>query len=85
MHAVREAGAAIWVLLERDDPARQPLLDVLDGQPGLEPSAREWPDRRERGNPAAVVVRHPAPERAAALKHRLDGAKVVVLAGGVQP
>jgi DNA-binding NarL/FixJ family response regulator len=71
------------VLLERDDPARQPLLDALDGQPGLAPSVREWPERRERGAPAAVVVRHPAPERAAALKHRLAGAKVIVLAGDV--
>jgi DNA-binding NarL/FixJ family response regulator len=69
------------VLLERDDPVLLPLLDVLGREPGLAPTAREWPGRRERGAPGAVVIRHPAPERAAALKHRLDGAKVVIVAG----
>jgi DNA-binding NarL/FixJ family response regulator len=67
-------------LLERDDPVRQLVIDVLEAAPGLEASAREWPDRRDRGTPAAVVVRHPAPERAAALKHRLGETKAVVLA-----
>ena len=80
MHAVGQGTAAIWVLLERDDPARRQVLDVLDGAPGFDASARDWPERRERGTPDAVIVRHPAPERAAALKHRLGETKAVVLA-----
>jgi DNA-binding NarL/FixJ family response regulator len=68
------------VLLERDDPARKQVLDVLEAVPGLDPSAREWPGRRERAVPAAVVMRHPAAERAAALKHRLGDAKALILA-----
>ena len=62
-------------------PGRRVVLDALAAEPGLAPIAREWPDRRERGTPAAVVLRHPARERAAALKHRLGETKVVVLAG----
>ena len=80
MPAFREASAEIWVLLERDDPARKQVVDAIDGTPGLTATVRDWPDRRTRDAPAAVVVRHPAPERTAALKHRLGGAKAVVLA-----
>lgn len=80
MPGVANTAAAIWVLLDSDDAARTPVLDALAGEPGLTSEARAWPARKERGTPAAVVVRHPAAERLAALKHRLGGAKAIALA-----
>jgi DNA-binding NarL/FixJ family response regulator len=56
------------------------VLDALGAEPDLAPSGRAWPRRGERGTPAAIVLRHPAPERAAALKHRLGDTKAVVVA-----
>jgi len=73
-------SAAIWVLLEEDDAARAPVLDALAADNGLAPEHRPWPARKERGTPAAVIVRHPARERLAALKHRLGGARGIALA-----
>jgi DNA-binding NarL/FixJ family response regulator len=75
-----EEGAVVWVLLDADDGARPGVLEALEAEPGLVPDARPWPGRKERGTPAAVVVRDPALERLMALKHRLGGAKAVVLA-----
>ena len=80
MPGVANTAAAIWVLLDPDDAARTPVFDTLDAESSLAPELRSWPPRKERGTPAAVVVRHPAAERLAALKQRLGGAKVVALA-----
>jgi len=77
---VAKTAPAIWVLLDADDPAREPVRDVLAGESGLAPEFRPWPARKERGTPAAVIVRHPAAERLAALKHRLGETKVIALA-----
>jgi DNA-binding NarL/FixJ family response regulator len=77
---VADSAAAIWVLLEDGDAALTPVLDALAAESGLAPELKPWPARKERGTPAAVVVRHPAPERLAALKHRLGGARAVALA-----
>jgi DNA-binding NarL/FixJ family response regulator len=71
---------AIWVLLASDDGARAAVLDALDAEPGFAAEAREWPGRKENGTPAALVVRAPVEERLVALKHRLGGAKAIVLA-----
>ena len=78
-------AAPIWVLLAADDAQRAPLLEALEREPDLAVGVRDWPDRRERSTPAAVILRHPAPERPAALKHRLGGAKTVVLAPAELP
>ena len=78
--AAGDSAAAIWVLLEDGDSARTAVLDALAAERGLAPEQRPWPARKERGKPAAVVVRHPAPERLAALKHRLGGTRAVALA-----
>jgi DNA-binding NarL/FixJ family response regulator len=80
MPGAGEEAAVVWVLLDPDDHARAAVLDALAAEPGLEPELRPWPERKERGTPAAVVVRDPAPERITALKHRLGGPKAVVLA-----
>ena len=80
MPGVANTAAAIWVLLDPDDAARRPVLDALADDRGLAPEPRAWPARKERGTPAAVVVRHPAPERLAALKNRLGGTRVIALA-----
>jgi DNA-binding NarL/FixJ family response regulator len=73
-------AVVIWVLLDPDDDARAPVLQALGSEPDLAVEARPWPARKERGTPAAVVVRHPASERIIALKHRLGGPKALVLA-----
>ena len=73
-------AAVVWVLLDPDDAARPAVLDVLGSERGLVAEARPWPPRKERGTPTAVVVRHPAPERMIALKHRLGDPKALVLA-----
>ena len=80
MPGVANSDAAVWVLLDPDDAARDPVLDALGSDGNLTPEARAWPERKERGTPAAVVVRHPTPERLAALKHRLGGTKAIALA-----
>lgn len=80
MSGVANTAATIWVLLDADDTAREQVLDALDAEPNLTAEARPWPARKERGTPAAVVVRHPAPERLAALKHRLGETKAIALA-----
>ncbi len=80
MPGVANTAAAIWVLLDADDAARKPVIDVLAAEPGLAAEARPWPARKERGTPAAVVVRHPAPERLAALKRRLGETRAIALA-----
>ena len=81
MPGVAKTAAAIWVLLDPDDAARAPVLDALATERRRwRRKRRPWPARKERGTPAAVVVRHPAPERLAALKHRLGDTKVIALA-----
>ena len=80
MARVAEEPAVIWVLLDPDDGALESVLDVLEAAAGLAPEARAWPPRKERGTPDAVLVRHPPPERLAALKHRLGEPKAVALA-----
>jgi DNA-binding NarL/FixJ family response regulator len=77
---VTKTGAAVWILLEPDDPARTTVLEALSEEPGLAPEVLPWPARKERRTPAAVILRHPAPERLAALKHRLGEAKAIALA-----
>jgi DNA-binding NarL/FixJ family response regulator len=80
MPGAAEQAVAVWVLLDPDDDARAPVLDALSAEGELAPEPRAWPARKERGQPAAVVVRHPAQERLMALKHRLGDSKAVVLA-----
>ena len=75
-----EEGAVVWVLLDPEDGARTRVLEALEATPDLVPEARPWPSRKERATPAAVVVRGRSSERLMALKHRLGGAKAVVLA-----
>ena len=74
-----EAGV-VWVLLDPDDAAREAVLETLGASQDLAPEPRAWPVRKERGRPAAVVVRAPVQERLMALKHRLGDAKAIVLA-----
>ena len=80
MSGVAQTAAVIWVLLDPDDEARKPVVDALAAEAGLALEAKPWPARKERGTPAAVVVRHPAPERLTALKHRLGETKAIALA-----
>jgi len=75
-----EEDAVVWVLLDPGDDARDSVLSALDEEPGLDPEARPWPVRKERGTPDAVVVRAPCSERLTALKQRLGGPKAVALA-----
>jgi DNA-binding NarL/FixJ family response regulator len=75
-----EEAAVVWVLLDPDDDARGAVLAALEAEAGLEPDARAWPARNERGTPAAVIVRAPCAERMMALKQRLGGPKAVALA-----
>jgi DNA-binding NarL/FixJ family response regulator len=77
---VTKNAATVWVLLDADDPWRTPVHDALAKERGLAPELRPWPGRKERGTPAAVVLRHPAPERLTALKHRLGGTRAIALA-----
>ena len=76
---VYEAGV-VWVLLDPGDAAREAVLETLAASQDLVPESRAWPVRKERGKPAAVVVRAPVRERLMALKHRLGDAKAIVLA-----
>ena len=76
---VYEAGV-VWVLLDPGDAAREAVLETLAASQDLVPESRAWPVRKERGKPAAVVVRTPVRERLMALKHRLGDAKAIVLA-----
>ncbi len=80
MSGAAAEDVAIWVLLASDDAARGAVLDVLGAEPGFVAEPREWPARKERGTPAALIVRAPAEERLVALKHRLGGAKAIVVA-----
>ena len=80
MPGTADEPAVVWVLLDPDDGARVPVQRALSAEVGLAPELHPWPARKERGTPAAVVVRHPAPERLMALKHRLGGPKAVALA-----
>ena len=80
MAGAGEEDAVVWVLLDPGDDARDSVLGALDEEPGLDPEARPWPARKERGTPDAVVVRAPCSERLTALKQRLGGPKAVALA-----
>jgi DNA-binding CsgD family transcriptional regulator len=70
---------SVWVLLDPDDAGHSPVLDALEAEDDLDAVASPWPPRNERRTPAAVVLRHPPPERPTALKQRLGGPKAIVL------